>query len=80
MDKENERRITTNKAKQWCKSKTANAIPHFETSAKEAVYVDQAFQTIAIAALAQEKADDMYIPESIDLNNEPAAAKKGGCC
>lgn len=79
VDKENERRVTTNKAKQWCKSKGVNPIPHYETSAKEAIYVEQAFQTIAIAALQQDQPEDMYIPESIDLNNEKPAGSQG-CC
>ena len=34
-------------------------IPYFETSAKEAVNVEQAFQTIAKAALKQDQAEDM---------------------
>merc|ERR1711975_215552 len=80
VDKENERRVTTNKAKQWCKSKGVNPIPHYETSAKEAIYVEQAFQTIAIAALQQDQPEDMYIPESIDLNNEAKPAGSQGCC
>jgi len=80
VDKENERRVTTNKAKQWCKSKGINPIPNYETSAKEAVYVEQAFQTIAIAALKQDQPDDMYIPESIDLNNTEQKKASGGCC
>jgi Ras-related protein Rab-7A len=36
----------------WCQSK--GNIPYFETSAKEAINVEQAFQTIAKNALAQE--------------------------
>jgi len=80
VDKENERRVTTNKAKTWCKSKSVNPIPHYETSAKEAIYVEQAFQTIAIAALQQDQPEDMYIPESIDLNNESKPAGNQGCC
>jgi aldehyde:ferredoxin oxidoreductase len=35
----------------WCQSK--NNIPYFETSAKEAINVEQAFQTIAKNALQQ---------------------------
>ncbi len=34
-----------------------NDIPYFETSAKEAINVEQAFQTIAKNALAQESED-----------------------
>ncbi len=36
----------------WCQSK--GNIPYFETSAKEAINVEQAFQTIAKNALQQE--------------------------
>jgi len=44
--------VSTKRAQQWCQSK--NNIPYFETSAKEAINVEQAFQTIAKNALAQE--------------------------
>ena len=43
--------MSTKRAQQWCHSK--NEIPYFETSAKEAINVEQAFQTIARNALAQ---------------------------
>ena len=36
----------------WCQAK--GSIPYFETSAKEAINVEQAFQTIAKNALQQE--------------------------
>ena len=45
------RAVSTKRAQQWCHSK--NEIPYFETSAKEAINVEQAFQTIAKNALAQ---------------------------
>ena len=45
------RAVSTKRAQQWCHSK--NDIPYFETSAKEAINVEQAFQTIAKNALAQ---------------------------
>jgi Ras-related protein Rab-7A len=44
--------VSSKRAQQWCQSK--NNIPYFETSAKEAINVEQAFQTIAKNALAQE--------------------------
>uniref|UniRef100_A0A8C3NJF4 Uncharacterized protein n=1 Tax=Geospiza parvula TaxID=87175 RepID=A0A8C3NJF4_GEOPR len=44
IDLEN-RQVTTKRAQAWCYSK--NNIPYFETSAKEAINVEQAFQTIA---------------------------------
>ena len=44
-------KVTTKRAQAWCQSK--NNIPYFETSAKEAINVEQAFQTIARNALKQ---------------------------
>lgn len=46
------RQVSEGKARAWCKQK--NGVPYFETSAKEAVNVEQAFQTIARRALEQE--------------------------
>lgn len=43
--------MTTKRAQAWCQSK--DNIPYFETSAKEAINVEQAFQTIARNALKQ---------------------------
>jgi Ras-related protein Rab-7A len=36
-------------------------IQHFETSAKEATSVEEAFQTIASSALQKGQEDDMYV-------------------
>lgn len=72
------RQVSASKAKAWCASK--GDIPFFETSAKEAVNVEQAFQTIAKNALAQEAANKpIFIPDKVDLtaDQEPA---KSGCC
>uniref|UniRef100_T1JBV4 Ras-related protein Rab-7a n=1 Tax=Strigamia maritima TaxID=126957 RepID=T1JBV4_STRMM len=46
------RAVSLKRAQGWCQSK--NNIPYFETSAKEAINVEQAFQTIAMNALAHE--------------------------
>ena len=43
----------------WCQSK--GNIPYFETSAKEAINVEQAFQTVAKNALQQEQDDQLYV-------------------
>lgn len=43
--------VATKRAQAWCQSK--NNMPYFETSAKEAISVEQAFQTIAQNALKQ---------------------------
>lgn len=42
----------------WCQSK--GNIPYFETSAKEAINVEQAFQTVAKNALQQEAEEQLY--------------------
>ena len=44
------RAVSPKRAQQWCHTK--NDVPYFETSAKEAINVEQAFQTIAQLALA----------------------------
>ena len=43
--------MNAKRAQSWCHSK--NDIPYFETSAKEAINVEQAYQTIAKNALAR---------------------------
>jgi hypothetical protein len=53
------RQVTDKKAKQWC---TANGnIPHFETSAKEDINVEAAFQCIARNALRNEADEDLWV-------------------
>ena len=73
--------VPQRRAQNWCESK--NNIPYFETSAKEAVNVEHAFQRIAKDALAKES-DDIYKPQ---VNTVPdirldgsATNKKKGCC
>lgn len=43
----------------WCQSK--GNIPYFETSSKEAINVEQAFQTIAKNALQQEAEAELCV-------------------
>ncbi|KAI5622078.1 hypothetical protein C0J50_18462, partial [Silurus asotus] len=78
MDLEN-RQVTTKRAQAWCQSK--NNIPYFETSAKEGINVDQAFQTIARNALKQENAGDPSpdFPEPIKLRDEKPANPNDIC-
>merc|ERR1712146_402555 len=45
IDLENQRVVSNKRAMAWCQAK--GNIPFFETSAKEAINVEQAFQTIA---------------------------------
>jgi len=82
IDLEN-RAVSTKRAQTWCQSK--NDIPYFEVSAKEAVNVEQAFQTIARNALQRESQEstDLYneFPDQIRLNNQAGSNNKqqGGC-
>jgi len=55
IDLEHLRVVSSKKAQAWCQ-KMGN-LPHFETSAKEAIRVDQAFQQVARLALQQEEAE-----------------------
>ncbi|CAG8683940.1 208_t:CDS:2, partial [Dentiscutata heterogama] len=48
-------KVSQKRAMTWCQSK--GSTPYFETSAKEAINVEQAFQTIAKNALQQETED-----------------------
>lgn len=50
--------MSKRRAEQFCESK--GGIPLFETSAKEAINVEQAFQTIAKNALAMETDVELY--------------------
>jgi len=85
VDKDSERRVNKNKAAAWCKQKSGSAdnqIPHMETSAKEAVKVEAAFVAAAKLALANDRnqQDDIFIPETIQLNNTQKQQGGGGCC
>ena len=72
--------VSTKRAQQWCHSK--GDIPYFETSAKEAINVEQAFQTVAKNALAQETEVELYneFPDQIKLSNDQNKPKEGCGC
>lgn len=77
------RQVSTRRAQQWCQSK--NDMPYYETSAKEGLNVELAFQTIAKNALAQEAEVELYneFPDQIRLNternNRPGSADNCQC-
>ncbi|KAJ7561682.1 hypothetical protein O6H91_03G037500 [Diphasiastrum complanatum] len=66
VDGGNSRVVSDKKAKAWCVSK--GNIPYFETSAKEDLNVDAAFQCIAQNALKNEPEEDFYLPDTIDVS------------
>lgn len=53
---DSKRQVSSKKAQAYCASK--GNLPYFETSAKEAVGVEQAFEVIARNALTQEESQD----------------------
>jgi len=79
VDLGDSRVVTTKRAMQWCQEK--NNVPYFETSAKEAINVEQAFQTIAKNALAREKEQDIYtdIPDQIKINADQNKPPSSNC-
>eukprot|EP00118_Oscarella_pearsei_P024599 m.306379 g.306379 ORF g.306379 m.306379 type:complete len:206 (+) comp41200_c0_seq1:127-744(+) len=74
------RAVSQRRAEQWCKSK--NDLPVFETSAKEAINVEQAFQKVAKSALMQETEVELYneFPDQIQLNSDNKQDKSGCSC
>lgn len=77
-DLANRRQVAAQKAKAWCASK--GDLPFYETSAKDAVNVEQAFATIAKAALAREQSQaPVFVPDTLNLKQDAQAEKKG-CC
>jgi Ras-related protein Rab-7A len=74
------RQVSKSKAKQWCQSKQSGDIPYYETSAKESLNVETAFQTIAKNALAQEATSKpIFMPESLDLKHQKEESSSS-CC
>lgn len=69
--------MSEKKAKNWCNAK--GGTPHFETSAKDDINVEPAFQLIARNALKNKADEDFYVPETMDLNSQ-AAPKSTSCC
>ncbi|KZM26450.1 Rab GTPase ypt7 [Ascochyta rabiei] len=73
---ESKRMISSKRAMTFCQSK--GGIPYFETSAKDAINVEQAFEVIARQALAQEDVGDFSndFPETIPIDLK---GSEGGC-
>jgi len=77
IDLEHQRVVSQKRSVAWCQSK--GNIPYFETSAKEAIHVDQAFQTVAKLALQQEQEEgEIFVPEGIQITS--GEKTDGGDC
>merc|ERR1712137_1340387 len=79
VDKD-ERVVDNATAEAWCKSKGISPSDYFETSAKEAINVEQAFQAVARLAIERGATDDVeFDPGVIDMHDKSAAPAEGGC-
>lgn len=70
--------VSQKRALAWCQAK--GNIPYFETSAKEAINVEQAFQVIARNALKQESEEDIYLPDTIDVTEQKGSSASSCSC
>lgn len=68
-DKVSERRVPEDKPKRWCE---ASGIPYFETSAKDALNVEEAFTHIARLAMQQDQQEEVFIPPALKVSQEAA--------
>ncbi|KAI9188666.1 Rab GTPase ypt7 [Blastocladiella emersonii ATCC 22665] len=76
---DSKRQVTLRRAQAWCAEK--GNVPHFETSAKDATNVEDAFRTIAELALKNVSDDIPYdFPEPIRLDANARAQDDGCAC
>ncbi len=68
---ENKRVVNLKRAQTYCQQ--LGDVPYFETSAKEAINVNQAFEVIARNALAQDDNEDIYeeYSDAINIHLDP---------
>lgn len=70
--------VSEKKAKAWCGGK--GNLPHYDTSAKEDINVEAAFQAIARNALRNEADEEPYMPDTLDVNATATQRKTSSCC
>ncbi|KAJ5066423.1 ras-related protein rab-7a [Anaeramoeba ignava] len=75
----NQRTVARQRAEAWCHEK--GGLEHFETSAKESINVDKAFNAIAKKVLKKELDSEMFgqIPDDV-IVPKTETKKKTGCC
>jgi len=74
---ESKRMVSTKRAMTWCQSK--GNIPYFETSAKEALNVEQAFRDACVNALQGESEADPYGDYTLDVVPLNSEQQSYGC-
>ncbi|XP_038063378.1 ras-related protein Rab-9A-like [Patiria miniata] len=78
---EDERQVTMEAAMEWCKAN--GSIPYFETSAKTAVRVDEAFTAAVQRVVELDRRQDMKsspTTDSIVLSKKPSNKPQSSCC
>ncbi|KAL1811897.1 ras-related protein Rab7 [Apium graveolens] len=78
VDGGNSRVVSEKKARAWCALK--GNIPYFETSAKEGINVEEAFQCIAKNALKSGEEEEIYLPDTIDVGSSSQQRSTGCEC
>ena len=79
-DRETERKVQKLKAESWCQNN--GNYRYFETSAKDDISVNEAFEAITTLASEQVKEEEIYIPSTIKLNDpnkKPAGNSSQQC-
>ncbi|GJQ13310.1 hypothetical protein GpartN1_g5101.t1 [Galdieria partita] len=72
-DLEAQRSVPSRRVQQWCSSK--GDIPYFETSAKENILVDKAFDVVVTSALKRgEREEEFYLPDTVELNDKQTSS------
>ncbi|KAJ3547548.1 hypothetical protein NMY22_g1600 [Coprinellus aureogranulatus] len=74
---DSKRQVSQKRAMAWCQAK--GNLPYFETSAKEGINVEQAFQSVAVKALQQGHDDSLFADASYGVDLEPPEAQSQGC-
>lgn len=76
---ESRRAVSKQKAQRWCQQN--GNLPYFETSAKEATGVQQAFEVVGRSALQQSSADefDQEYPDGVDFSQYEQENTGCGC-
>lgn len=69
-----DRKVTKEQAEAWCRGQ---GLEHLETSAKDALNVERAFETVAKLVVQNLKEEDIQY-DGVDLGE--SNKKQGGCC
>mmetsp|Transcript_30680 Transcript_30680/g.57325 ORF Transcript_30680/g.57325 Transcript_30680/m.57325 type:complete len:208 (-) Transcript_30680:369-992(-) len=80
IDLAHKREVSDTKLEDWCERR--GNLPHFETSAKDTINVDQAFETVARQAIQYEANNkELYFATpGVDMEDDEKAKTELSCC